>query len=106
MFYYLNLESQIRRISKNVGFLNKPFEISSVNVLRDIADGGLYKKLLNSKIGEKLKNREEFTLTLNTDGISLSENPTLSMWPVFACLNEIAPQERFCVDNVIILGNV
>jgi hypothetical protein len=33
MFYYLNLESQIRRISKNVGFLNKPFEISSDNVL-------------------------------------------------------------------------
>jgi len=64
MFYYLNLESQIRRISKNVGFLNKPFEISSVNVLRDIADGGLYKKLLNSKIGEKLKNREEFTLVV------------------------------------------
>jgi len=64
MFYYLNLESQIRRISKNVGFLNKPFEISSVNVLRDIVDGSLYKKLLNSKIGEKLKNREEFTLVV------------------------------------------
>jgi hypothetical protein len=99
MFYYLNLESQIRRISKNVGFLNKPFEISSDNVLRDIVDGGLYKKLL-------YKNREAFTLTLNTDGISLRENSTLSMWPVFACLNEIAPQERFCVYNVIILSNV
>ena len=51
MFYYLNLESQIRRISKNVGFLNKPFEKRSDNVLSDIVDGGLYKKLLNSKIG-------------------------------------------------------
>ena len=102
----MNLESQIRRISKNVGFLNKPFVISSDNVLRDIVDGGLYKKLLNSKIGEKIINKESFTLTLNTDGISLSVNSTLSMWPVFACINEIAPQERFCVDNVIILGNV
>lgn len=106
MFYYLNLESQIRRISKNVGFINKPFEMNSDNVLRDIVDGCLYKKLLDSKIGDKIKNREAFTLTLNTDGISLSENSTLSMWPVFACINEISPQERFCVDNVIILGTV
>ena len=42
--------------------------------------------------------------TLNTDGISLSENSTLSMWPVYAVMNEINPNERFCIDNVIVVG--
>jgi hypothetical protein len=51
--------------------------------MRDITDGSLYKKILKSNIGRLIKQKEAFTLTLNTDGISLSENSTLSRWPVY-----------------------
>jgi hypothetical protein len=26
------------------------------------------------------------------------------MWPVYAVINEINPNERFCIDNVIVVG--
>jgi len=72
--------------------------------LRDITDGSLYKKILKSDIGRLIKQKEAFMLTLNTDGISLSGNSTLSIWPVYAVLNEINLNERFCIDNVIVVG--
>ena len=72
--------------------------------MRDITDGSLYKKILKSDIGRLIKQKEAFMLTLNTDGISLSGNSTLSIWPVYAVLNEINLNERFCIDNVIVVG--
>jgi hypothetical protein len=74
------------------------------HLLRDITDGSLYKKILKSDIGRLIKQKEAFMLTLNTDGISLSGNSTLSIWPVYAVLNEINLNERFCIDNVIVVG--
>ncbi len=72
--------------------------------MRDITDGSLYKKILKSYIGRLIKQKEAFMLTLNTDGRSLSGNSTLSIWPVYAVLNEINLNERFCIDNVIVVG--
>lgn len=74
------------------------------NVLRDFIDGGIYNRLLNSRIGNALKRKEAFTMTFNTDGISLSNSSTLSIWPCFGTINEIVSQERFCVDNIILYG--
>jgi hypothetical protein len=109
MFYFLDTSSQIKRISKNVNlFENDERSRMSENteILRDITDGLLYKKILNSEVGNLIKKKEAFTLTLNTDGISLSENSTLSMWPVYTVINEIKAGERFCFENVIIVGKL
>ena len=107
MFYYLDTTSQIRRIFKKVGLLDiniKTLETADYNALRDFIDGALYNRLLNSRIGKALKRKEAFTMTFNSDGISLSDSSTLSIWPCFGTINEIVPQERFCVDNIILYG--
>ena len=105
MFYFLDTTCQIKKISKSVNlFKNDGTMNENDHLLRDITDGSLYKKVLKSNIGRLIKQKEAFTLTLNTDGISLSENSTLSMWPVYAVINEINPNERFCIDNVIVVG--
>jgi hypothetical protein len=105
MFYFLDTTCQIKKISKSVNlFKNDGTMNENDHLLRDITDGSLYKKVLKSNIGRLIKQKEAFTLTINTDGISLSENSTLSMWPVYAVINEINPNERFCIDNVIVVG--
>ena len=109
MFYYLDTSSQIRRIVKNTCLVDnnyKTSERSSDNTLRDFIDGELYKRILNSRIGSAVKRKESFTMTFNTDGISLSESSTLSIWPCFGTINEIVSQERFCVDNIILYGKL
>ena len=70
--------------------------------MRDLINRALYKRLLNSRIGNALTRKEAFTMTFNTDGISLSESSTLSILPCFDTINEIVPQERFSVDNIIL----
>ncbi len=105
MFYFLDTTCQIKKISKSVNlFKNDGTMNENDHLLRDITDGSLYKKILKSNIGRLIKQKEAFTLTINTDGISLSENSTLSMWPVYAVINEINLNERFCIDNVIVVG--
>ena len=107
MFYYLDTSSQIRRIVKNTGLVDnnyKTSERSSDNTLRDFIDGELYKRILNSRIGSAVKRKESFTITFNTDGISLSESSTLSIWPCFGTINEIILKGRFCIENIILYG--
>ena len=107
MFYFLDTTCQIKKISKSVNlFKNDGTMNENDHLLRDTTDGSLYKKVLKSNIGRLIKQKEAFTLTINTDGISLSENSTLSMWPVYAVINEINPNERFCIDNVIVVNNL
>ena len=107
MFYYLNTVSQIKRIASNINLLENNLNLNTDDeILKDITGGLLYKNLLESEIGESLKKSEAFTFTINTDGISLSENSTLSMWPVYLVINEIKPEERFCFENVIIAGTI
>ena len=77
-------------------------ESSSDNTVRDFLDGELYKSVLNSRVGSAIKQKEAFTMTFNTEWKSLSESSTLSIWPCFGTINEKLPQERFCVDIIIL----
>jgi hypothetical protein len=104
MFYYLNIEAQIKRIIKNVDLLNSPLPISNPDRIADIYDGNKYKNILNSPIGQSILKKEAFTFLLNTDGVSICEKSNLTIWPVFLVINEIELQKRFCVDNIILAG--
>ena len=104
MFYHLKMGSQIRQIVSNLNLLKKKTHYSTPGEYKDIMDGLLYKKVLESDIGDSIKKREAFTFTINTDGISFSESSNLSLWPVYLVINEVDPAIRFCIENNIIAG--
>ena len=110
MFYYLDIDRQIKRITANKSFLketdDQTFKNKNDEILCDITDGLLYKEILKSDIGDLIKQKQAFTFTINTDGISLSESSNLSMWPVYLAINEVNPEYRYCIENIIIAGKI
>lgn len=59
----------------------------SENDLHSMSDGHVYKKLsmqLNSP-----SDKYNFIYTFNTDGCQPSKSSKLSIWPIFACINEL-----------------
>jgi hypothetical protein len=94
------------------------------NFICDIYDGTIYKNILKTEDGklqrfcfvqqenknitiikgQQITNSRAFTLSMNTDGISLSEKSDLSIWPVILVINELPIEIRFCIENVIIAG--
>jgi hypothetical protein len=66
--------------------------------LSDVCDGAVYRKLVRTQHDPFI------TLTLNIDGISISQSSNRSIWVFTAAINEIARQDRFKLNNVIILA--
>jgi hypothetical protein len=106
MYYYFNIASQVRRITKSVKLLD--FRVykrsANSNELNDFKDGNLYRRLIESSLGPKFESKQAFTFTINTDGISTFQHSKLTMWPVFLTINEIPIEKRFCIENVIVAG--
>ena len=66
--------------------------------LSDVCDGAVYRKLAETQ-------RDPFiTLTLNIDGISISESSNRSIWVFTAAINEVARRDRFKLHNMLILA--
>ncbi|CAF1522043.1 unnamed protein product [Didymodactylos carnosus] len=61
-----------------------------------IADGQIYKRIL-LEIDEKF-----LTLTLNVDGVSVSNSSDMSIWIFTMVINEISRNKRFKLENIII----
>jgi hypothetical protein len=107
MFYYLDIEHQIKKIFSNVD-LNKIRTPTSIptstptNNLSHISDGRLYKKMLNSDDGPYIKKKEAFSFLLNTDGISICKKSKLTIWPFYLTINELPNQFDF--ENLILAG--
>ncbi len=103
MFYYLDIEHQIKKIFSNVD-LNKIRTPTSTptNNLTHISDGRLYKKMLNSDDGPYFKKKEAFSFLLNTDGISICKKSKLTIWPFYLTINELPNQFDF--ENLILAG--
>lgn len=106
MYYNLSIEDQIKRIlNKNNLFINADVEPNNDdNLICDIVNGKIYKSLLQDDVGRLIKAKKAFTLTLNTDGISVSMKSRITIWPIYLILNELPVDKRFCIDNVIIAG--
>ncbi|RNA29376.1 hypothetical protein BpHYR1_028554 [Brachionus plicatilis] len=51
-----------------------------------------------------LSKGQYFTLTLNSDGIKLSDKSNMSIWPVILIINELPLETRFLIENTIIAG--
>ena len=76
------------------------------NFIRDVCDGQLYNDLLNSKDGKEILDHKAFTFIMNSDGIQLCQKSKKTIWPLFLAINELPIGERFCIDNVIIAGEI
>ncbi|XP_057335688.1 uncharacterized protein LOC130674388 [Microplitis mediator] len=60
------------------------------NKLRSMSDGQVYKKL--STINNPLSNKYNFSYTFNTDGCQPSKSSKISIWPIYAIINELPPK--------------
>ena len=77
---------------------------SKEDYINDVHDGEIYTELYNTELGYLFEKNEAFTLSLNTDGISICDESNVTIWPsIFVC-NEIPKERRFCLDNIIIAG--
>jgi hypothetical protein len=104
MYYFLDIEEQIKRILNKISFkdLSRDKISSSAEILEDICDGTYYKSLLESEDGELLKKKEALTFLINTDGASICKKSGLTIWPVYLTINEI--RDKFAIKNVILAG--
>ena len=103
MYYHFNIINQLERIFKKKHIFETNFDKDSHDLI-DLYDGEIYRNFLNTSDGKLLRNGKAFTFTLNTDGIKYADDANLSIWPVYLTLNEIKPEYRYCIENVIIAG--
>ena len=103
MYYTYDIEQQLRRILKNKTIFVENIE-STTDYYKDVYDGEIYKQMLNSPHGYLIRNKSAYTFTINTDVISLCEKSKLDVWPIYLVINEIKPEYRFCIENVIVAG--
>lgn len=82
--------------------LNSRPKQSSDHKIRDICDGLEYKKL--SSDGGILSDKNNFSLTVNTDGAPVFESSKCSIWPLQFFINELPADIRFKAENVLLAG--
>ncbi|KAL5020963.1 hypothetical protein ScPMuIL_000118 [Solemya velum] len=70
--------------------------------ISDIKSASGYKKL--QEPGGFLCNTPNITLSLFIDGIPLFKSSSVSLWPVYLLINEIAPKKRFSKKNMLLWG--
>ena len=99
MYFHFSIFHQIQRIFGDIDI--KDTSLSNELELIDISDGRIYKNILKQ---EKKGSDNIFTLSISTDGVSLCEKSNLGVWPIYGVFNEIATDQRFCPENVMILG--
>jgi hypothetical protein len=105
MYYFLSIEQQLKRILGKLPFKTLDHQSDDSNdLIGDIRDGDLYKKLLDSEDGSFFKKKEALTFLINTDGASICQKSKLTIWPVYLTINELPSNIRFAPENVILAG--
>ena len=103
MYYNFDIVSQLKHILKSSDILSENINPSK-EFISDIYDSKIYKQIYESDDGYLLKTRQAFTFSINSDGISICEKSKLGIWPIYLVINEIKPEYRYCIENVIIAG--
>ncbi len=80
-------------------FQSKPD--SGTGTLADICDGSVYLQHMHS--GVFLRNPNNISLTMNTDGVQIFKSSGASLWPVYFVVNELPPQLRYRVNIIIVV---
>jgi len=74
------------------------------NYINDVSDGSVYQNFRTAIESSVMDFQNVYSFSFNTDGISLADKSTLSIWPFFLNINEISLSERYHIDNTIICG--
>ncbi|CAF4019975.1 unnamed protein product, partial [Rotaria sordida] len=99
-FLYFPTEFQLLSILSRtkIKFYKNDIRTSLATELSDVCDEAVYRKLVRTQ-------RDPFiTLTLNIDGISIFQSSNRSIWIFTAAINEVARQDRFKLNNMLILA--
>lgn len=99
------LGPQLQKLYKREGFkekLNYKYSRKKTNAanIEDIYDGSVYKDAEK----EFLRNPNNISLTWYTDGISIFECSTYSVWPCIYIVNELPAEDRYKAENVLVGG--
>eukprot|EP00111_Clytia_hemisphaerica_P021545 TCONS_00063373-protein len=103
-FIINSIENQLSKICKRPGFkecLIKP-ALNTTSVLKDVGDARTYQELI--KQGYFKQDGLNLTCQMNTDGVSLFNSSSFSVWPVYLKINELPPLFRKTKKNRIIAG--
>lgn len=105
--YFINcpLVPQIQKLYRRPGFvekLNYKYIRTKIhpNNIEDVYDGAVYKEAEQNF----LIHGKNISLTWYTDGVSLFECSSYSLWPFVFVINELPPEERYKEENLIIGG--
>ncbi|KAJ1519617.1 hypothetical protein ONE63_004891 [Megalurothrips usitatus] len=99
-FVTLSIEEQLRALLEQPDTILVDHASRSSEGLSDIFDGNVFKRC--KELGIPIE--DVLTLTINTDGVRVFKSTQNSMYPILSHLNELIPEQRFKVDNVILCG--
>ncbi|XP_025162723.1 uncharacterized protein LOC105181603 isoform X2 [Harpegnathos saltator] len=94
-FITLNFHAQLKSLLENTNVkksLKSRYRGRNNGSLQDICDGAMYKKLC--KRNKPLNNMWNFSYTFNTDGCQAGNSNKVSIWPIYATLNELPYKMR------------
>lgn len=104
-FVTLGLQSQIRQLLENrevVSCISYRFKRKKINneSIEDIYDGRMY-RILSSGDGP-LTSKWNLSYTFNTDGCQAGNSSKVTVWPIYAMINELPPEIRS--KHMILIG--
>jgi len=72
------------------------FQQRERGVLKDICDGQAYHDVMVEE--GFLTDPMNISLTLNTDGVQISNSSDATLWPVYMAINELPPHLRYRIN--------
>jgi len=106
-FIIADVESQLRSlVERNNIWLEIQKTKQSIKVnetpsyITDIIDGEAYLK--HCQPGGCLHSENALSAIFNTDGVPLFNSSKVKLWPIFICINELPPAQRFARENTIL----
>ncbi|XP_043466102.1 uncharacterized protein LOC122500978 isoform X2 [Leptopilina heterotoma] len=102
-FISVDLEYQLKLLLKNKDVKRSLIKYSkkirenvndSLNLIRDVYDGQLYKKVINF-FNKNSNSSFTITLSFNTDGAPIFHSSKKSFWPIQCFINELPPKLRY-----------
>lgn len=107
-FVHLKIISQLRTLWKIPEFSNnvrthrfQHIQNNQSNFLKDVYDGQLYRDLFENGV---LKDKNNLSFSMNTDGVPLFKSSKVSMWPVYMLINELPIAKRKHRQNSLLYG--
>jgi hypothetical protein len=97
-FVSLNLKDEFKVLMEDPAVAQEiktyRFDRRKINndAIEDFFDGDEYKRL--GAVGQPLAEPNNFSVTINTDGMALGASSKQSAWPIFMHVNELSPKNR------------